>query len=68
MDGEVSVKLPQELSEKLDRLSKSLDASKTSIVTQALTEFLTKNEGYQVAMGRLVDIEQHGEKSPGQAR
>jgi len=55
MSGAVSVRLPEELSEKLDRLAKSLDRSKTYIITRALNEYLEEYEDYLIAVNRLND-------------
>lgn len=55
MSGAISVRLPEELSEKLDRLAKSLDRSKTYIITRALNEYLGEYEDYLVALNRLND-------------
>jgi RHH-type rel operon transcriptional repressor/antitoxin RelB len=55
MGEAVSVRLPEELSEKLDRLAKSLDRSKTYIITKALGEYLEEYEDYLVALNRLND-------------
>jgi RHH-type rel operon transcriptional repressor/antitoxin RelB len=55
MSSSVSVRLPDELSEKLDRLSKTLDRPKTYIVTRALKEYFEEYEDYLVALNRLND-------------
>jgi RHH-type rel operon transcriptional repressor/antitoxin RelB len=55
MSGVVSVRLPEALSEKLDRLAKSLDRSKTYIITRALNEYLEEYEDYLIAVNRLND-------------
>jgi len=55
MSGAVSVRLPEDLSEKLNRLSKSLDRSKTYIITKALKEYLEEYEDYLIALDRLND-------------
>jgi len=55
MSGAVSVRLPEELSKKLDRLAKSLDRSKTYIITRALDEYLEEYEDYLIAVNRLND-------------
>ena len=55
MSGAVSVRLPDELSEKLDRLSKTLDRPKTYIITRALKEYFAEYEDYLVALNRLND-------------
>ncbi len=55
MSSSVSVRLPDELSEKLDRLSKTLDRPKTYIITRALKEYFDEYEDYLVALNRLND-------------
>ena len=55
MSGAVSVRLPEELSKKLNRLAKSLDRSKTYIITRALDEYLEEYEDYLIAVNRLND-------------
>jgi len=55
MSGAVSVRLPDDVSEKLGRLAKSLDRSKTYIITKALKEYLEEYEDYLIALNRLND-------------
>ncbi len=55
MSGAVSVRLPDDVSKKLDRLAKSLDRPKTYIITKALKEYLEEYEDYLVALDRLND-------------
>ena len=55
MSGAVSVRLPEDVSEKLERLAKSLDRPKTYIITKALREYLEEYEDYLVALNRLND-------------
>jgi RHH-type rel operon transcriptional repressor/antitoxin RelB len=55
MSGAVSVRLPEELAGKLERLAVSLDRSKTYIVKRALQEYLEEYEDYLVALHRLND-------------
>ena len=49
------MRLPEEIAERLDRLSKSLDRSKTYIITKALAEYLEEYEDYLVALHWLND-------------
>jgi predicted DNA-binding protein len=54
----VSVRLPDDIAKRLDKLAKSLDRPKTYIVTKALREYLEEYEDYEdylVAMHRLSD-------------
>jgi RHH-type rel operon transcriptional repressor/antitoxin RelB len=55
MTEAVSLRLPEEIADRLDRLSKSIDRSKTYIVTKALAEYLEEYEDYLVALNRLND-------------
>jgi RHH-type rel operon transcriptional repressor/antitoxin RelB len=55
MSAPVSVRLPEDVAKRLDRLSKSLDRPKTYIVTKALREYLEEYEDYLVALHRLND-------------
>ncbi|HEV2137821.1 MAG TPA: ribbon-helix-helix domain-containing protein [Nitrososphaerales archaeon] len=55
MSEPVSVRLPGDVAQRLDRLSKSLDRPKTYIVTKALREYLEEYEDYLVALHRLND-------------
>ena len=52
-----SVRLPEELTRKLDRLARTLDRSKTYLIRKALEEYLSEYEDYLVAMNRLNDKE-----------
>lgn len=49
------MRLPDDVSKKLDRLAKSLDRPKTYIITKALKEYLEEYEDYLVALDRLND-------------
>ena len=55
MSEPVSVRLPEDVAKRLDRLAKSLDRSKTYLVTKALNEYLEEYEDYLVAVHRLND-------------
>ncbi|HYB44958.1 MAG TPA: ribbon-helix-helix domain-containing protein [Nitrososphaerales archaeon] len=55
MSEPVSVRLPEDVAKRLDRLAKSLDRPKTYIVTKALNEYLEEYEDYLVALHRLND-------------
>jgi len=55
MSEPVSVRLPEDVAKRLDRLAKSLDRPKTYIVTKALSEYLEEYEDYLVAVHRLND-------------
>ena len=55
MTEALSLRLPDELAERLERLSKSIDRSKTYIVTKALSEYMEEFEDYLIALNRLND-------------
>jgi len=55
MSDTVSVRLPEDIAKRLDELAKSLDRSKTYIVTKALREYLEEYEDYLIALHRLND-------------
>jgi RHH-type rel operon transcriptional repressor/antitoxin RelB len=55
MSEPVSVRLPEDVAKRLDRLAKSLDRPKTYIVTKALSEYLEEYEDYLLAMHRMND-------------
>jgi RHH-type transcriptional regulator, rel operon repressor / antitoxin RelB len=55
MTEAVSLRLPEELAERLEKLSRSIDRSKTYIVTKALSEYLEEYEDYLIALHRLND-------------
>jgi RHH-type rel operon transcriptional repressor/antitoxin RelB len=55
MTEAVSLRLPEELAERLAKLSRSIDRSKTYIVTKALSEYLEEYEDYLIALHRLND-------------
>ncbi len=55
MTEAISVRLPEDLANRLDALAKSLERPKTYIVTKALREYLAEYEDYLVALHRLND-------------
>jgi len=55
MSEAVSIRLPEDVAKRLDELAKSLDRSKTYIVTKALREYLEEYEDYLIALHRLND-------------
>jgi len=55
MSEAVSVRLPEDVAKRLDELARSLDRSKTYIVTKALREYLEEYEDYLIALHRLND-------------
>lgn len=55
MAAAVSIRLPKELSEKLDALAVSLDRPKTYLIRKALETYLAEYADYQIALDRLRD-------------
>ncbi len=55
MTEAISVRLPEDIANRLDVLAKSLERPKTYIVTKALREYLEEYEDYLVALHRLND-------------
>jgi RHH-type rel operon transcriptional repressor/antitoxin RelB len=55
MTEAISVRLPEDIANRLDALAKSLERPKTYIVTKALREYLEEYEDYLVALHRLKD-------------
>ncbi len=55
MTEAMSVRLPEDIANRLEVLAKSLERPKTYIVTKALREYLEEYEEYLVALHRLND-------------
>ena len=55
MTEAISIRLPDDVADRLDRLARSLDRPKTYIVTKALREYLEEYEDYLTALHRLND-------------
>jgi predicted DNA-binding protein len=55
MTEAVSLRLPEDLAERLEKLAGSIDRSKTYIMTKALAEYLEDYEDYLIALKRLKD-------------
>jgi len=55
MANTLSVRVSQEVADRLVALSKSIDRTKTYIVQKALEEYLEEYEDYLVAVHRLND-------------
>lgn len=55
MTEAISVRLPEDIANRLDMLAKSLERPKTYIVTKALREYLEEYEDYLLALHRLSD-------------
>jgi RHH-type rel operon transcriptional repressor/antitoxin RelB len=52
-----SLRLPDELYERLEKLSKTTDRNKSYIIRRAIEEFLEDEEDYLVALSRLSSTE-----------
>jgi RHH-type rel operon transcriptional repressor/antitoxin RelB len=52
----LSVRLPEDVAMRLDALAKSLERSRTYIVTKAIHEYLEEYEDYLLALHRLKDM------------
>jgi RHH-type rel operon transcriptional repressor/antitoxin RelB len=55
MTEAISLRLPDDIANRLDALAKSLERPKTYIVTKALREYIEEYEDYLVALHRLND-------------
>lgn len=55
MSGSVSIRLPEDMAKRLSTLAKTLEGSKTYIVTKALKEYVEEYEDYLIALHRLTD-------------
>jgi RHH-type rel operon transcriptional repressor/antitoxin RelB len=57
MSEAVSVRLPEDIAKRLNKLAKTLERSKTYIIKKALQEYLEEYEDYLIALHRLSDKE-----------
>lgn len=57
MSEAVSVRLPKDITKRLNKLAKTLERSKTYIIKRALQEYLEEYEDYLIALNRLSDKE-----------
>jgi len=55
MSEALSLRLPEDIAKKLDTLAKTLERSRTYIVTKAIQEYLEEYEDYLLALHRLQD-------------
>ena len=55
MGTTLSLRLPDEVAEKLENLANETHRSKTYIIRTALEQYLTEYSEYQVALDRLMD-------------
>jgi RHH-type rel operon transcriptional repressor/antitoxin RelB len=51
----IAIRLPEEVSEKLDDLSLEIRRKKSSIIKSALEQYLDEYTDYQIALDRLKD-------------
>lgn len=57
MSEAVSVRLPEDIAKRLNKLAKTLERPKTYIIKKALQEYLEEYEDYLIALHRLSDKE-----------
>lgn len=57
MSEAVSIRLPEDIAKRLNKLAKTLERSKTYIVKKALQEYIEEYEDYLIALHRLSDKE-----------
>ncbi|HEY4699458.1 MAG TPA: ribbon-helix-helix domain-containing protein [Nitrososphaerales archaeon] len=53
----VSLRLPEDMAKRLNKLAKTIERSKTYIIRKALQEYIDEYEDYLIAMHRLSDKE-----------
>ncbi len=53
----LSIRLPDDLTENLETLAKSLDRSKSYLIRKALESYLAEYADYQIALDRLNDMD-----------
>ncbi len=57
MSKVITVRIPEEISEKLDDLSREIRREKSFIIKSALVKYLDEYVDYQIALDRLKDKE-----------
>lgn len=57
MGEAVSVRLPEDIARRLNKLAKTLERSKTYLIKKALQEYIEEYEDYLIALHRLSDKE-----------
>ena len=55
MSHAISVRLPEELTEGLDKVAKAVDRPKTYLIKKAIEAYLSEYADYQIALDRLRD-------------
>ena len=57
MSKVITVRIPEEISEKLDDLSREIRREKSFIIKSALVQYLDEQVDYQIALDRLKDMD-----------
>ena len=55
MTHAISVRLPEELTDGLERVAKAIDRPKTYLIRKAIEAYLAEHADYQIALDRLRD-------------
>jgi predicted DNA-binding protein len=55
MSHAISVRLPEELTEGLDKVAKAVDRPKTYLIKKAIEAYLSEYADYQIALDRFRD-------------
>ena len=55
MQHAISVRLPEELTQGLDRVARAIDRPKTYLIRKAVEAYLAEYADYQIALDRLRD-------------
>jgi predicted DNA-binding protein len=55
MGKTVSIRLPDEISQELDKVSREINRNKTFIIKSAIVKYLDEYADYQIALDRLRD-------------
>ena len=57
MSHAISVRLPEELAQSLERIARTVDRPKTYLIRKAIEAYLVEYADYQIALDRLRDKE-----------
>jgi RHH-type rel operon transcriptional repressor/antitoxin RelB len=55
MSTAISIRLPKDLSDDLDKLAKAIDRPKTYLVREAIETYIKEYGDYRMALDRLLD-------------
>ncbi len=55
MSTAISIRLPEDLSKKLDELARATERPKTFLIREAIEAYLTEYGDYRLALDRLLD-------------